>query len=175
MEANNSARKSSLTTTGNTKLFNSLFLWMSAKKLLITTRNRNRLSPKPHVRDWNRYRSSSRPQESLPVSRVIQYKILVHRPIGIVTPVAEQVLAEKALFSCRGFQEACRNNLVGIHILQRKRHTCTCYDIEFLFHSSITLMFADRLSLLSRLRLRPPTDWPTPYAHRDLDVLQNYD
>ena len=109
-----------------------------------------------------------------PINRVIQYKILVHCSVSIVTPVTEQVLAEKALFSCRGFQEACRNNLVGIHILQRKRHTCTCYDIEFLFHSSITLMFADRLSLLSRLRLRPPTDWPKPYAHRDLDVLQNY-
>ena len=32
-------RKGSLTTTGRTKLFSSLFLWISAKKLDTTTRN----------------------------------------------------------------------------------------------------------------------------------------
>src|SRR5574344_2357575 len=37
MLANNSARKLSDTTTGSTKLLSSLFLWMSAKKLEMTT------------------------------------------------------------------------------------------------------------------------------------------
>ena len=37
-ESKSSFRNGSLTTTGSTKLFSSLFLWISAKKLLTTTR-----------------------------------------------------------------------------------------------------------------------------------------
>lgn len=70
-------QKPSLTTTGKTKLFSSLFLWISAKKLETTTRKPypaiahaacSRLDPEPKF-----FRSQGFP----PINGVIQYEIFI--------------------------------------------------------------------------------------------------
>ena len=62
----------------------------------------------------------------------------------MIAPVTEQVLAEETLLTRRGFQETCRDDLVGIDILQRKGHTRARDDIKFLFHKLLfTLKFVD--------------------------------
>ena len=74
--------------------------------------------------------------QNLPaVGGVIQYEVFVRCAVGVVTPIAEQIVAE-SLFVSR-FQEAGGDDLVGIDILQREGHTCAGDDIEFLFHLSL--------------------------------------
>ena len=68
------------------------------------------------------------------IQGIVQHKVLVQGSVGIVAPVAEQIVAKVFLFAGRCLQETGRNDLVGIHIFQRKGHTGACYDIEFLFH-----------------------------------------
>ena len=58
----------------------------------------------------------------LAVVGLVEDEVLLRLALLVVAPVAEQVVAEEALVPRRGFQEAGRNDLVGIDILQRKRN-----------------------------------------------------
>ena len=66
------------------------------------------------------------------IGGIVQHKIRIGRAVGTVTPVAEKVLPET--FAGCGLEKTGRNNLVGIDILQRERHTGACQYVEFLFH-----------------------------------------
>jgi len=66
------------------------------------------------------------------VGRIVQDKRLYFVSLLVVAPVAEQVFAESFFVGC--FQETGWDDLVRIHIFERKRNTGRCYDIEFLFH-----------------------------------------
>ena len=57
--------------------------------------------------------------------------------VAVVTPVAEQVLAEKPLVAGRRLQEAGGYDLVRVHILEGKGHAGRFDDIEFLFHNKV--------------------------------------
>ena len=74
-------------------------------------------------------------QDFTAISRVVQHKFFVQRTIRMVSPVTEQVITKKLLFTGGRFQETCRNNLVSIHVFQRQGYTSTCYDVKFLFHT----------------------------------------
>ena len=50
----------------------------------------------------------------------------------VIAPVTEEVLSEALLG--RRLQEASRDDLISVHILQGEGYTGTCYDVEFLFH-----------------------------------------
>ena len=50
----------------------------------------------------------------------------------VVAPVADQVVAE-SVAGC-GFEEARRDNLVGVDVFKRQRHAGAFYDVDFLFH-----------------------------------------
>ena len=62
----------------------------------------------------------------------VQYETFDRIPLFVVAPVAEQVVAKSAFVGC--LQKTGRNNLVGVHILQRKWHAGAGNYIEFLFH-----------------------------------------
>ena len=76
-------------------------------------------------------------EDATTVCRVVQHEALINGTIGIVTPVTEEIIAKETLLAGRRLQETGRDNLVGVHILQRKGHTSGCYNVEFLFHNSV--------------------------------------
>ena len=71
------------------------------------------------------------------VGGVIQHKIRVQGSVRTVTPVAEKVVAKELLIADGCFQEAGRDDLVGIYVLQRQGDTSGCQYVEFLFHNPI--------------------------------------
>lgn len=127
-------QKPSLTTTGKTKLFSSLFLWISAKKLETTTRKPypaiahaacSRLDPEPKF-----FRSQGFPPHKWGYS--IRNLYLKNRQ----DYNANHGINYHQRISLRVWLplKTGRDDLVCIHIFQRKRDTSTCYYIEFLFH-----------------------------------------
>ena len=66
--------------------------------------------------------------------RPVQHEIRLRSPVILISPVAEQGIPEEFFILGRGLEETGRNNLVGIHILKRKRHAGALYYVEFLFH-----------------------------------------
>ena len=68
---------------------------------------------------------------------VVEDEILNHTAVLPVSPVAKQVVAKEFFLLGGCLEEACGDNLVGVHILQRKGHTRRCYDVKFLFHNSV--------------------------------------
>ena len=76
-------------------------------------------------------------QDATPVSRVVQDKGGIRLAVRLETPVLEQVGAEEFLLPGGFFQVARRNDLVGIYVFQRQRHTGALDDVEFLFHSRV--------------------------------------
>lgn len=115
IESKSSARKGSLTTTGRTKLFSSLFLWISAKNWTQLHETHNRQSPKQHVRDWNPSRSFSPPPVSVRRrSDHSRQTILFYFP-ACRTASRGTNFHQTLFVGC--FQETSRNDLVRIHIL----------------------------------------------------------
>lgn len=72
------------------------------------------------------------------VGRIVQGKRFDFVTLLVVPPVAEQVFTEPLLVG--SLQEAGRNDLVRIHILKGKRDAGRCYDVEFLFHFSLSIL-----------------------------------
>src|SRR5574344_2454336 len=68
-------------------------------------------------------------QYAATIGRVVQYETFDRIPLFVVAPVAEQVVAKSAFVGC--LQKTGRNNLVGVHILQRKWHAGAGNYIEF--------------------------------------------
>ena len=64
------------------------------------------------------------------VARVVQHKIGFWRIVGVVAPVAEEVVAEPFALGC--FQKAGGNNLVGVDVLDGHRNGGTAKDGEFI-------------------------------------------
>ena len=77
----------------------------------------------------------ARHEDAAAVRGIVQHKVRVQRAIGMVTPVAEEVVAKELLVPRRGFQEAGGDDLVGVYVLQRQGDAGGGYDVEFLFHS----------------------------------------
>ena len=73
-------------------------------------------------------------EDAASVAGVVEYEILLGRPVGIVTPVAEEVVPEELLVPGHRLEKAGGNNLVRVHILQGKRDAGAFYDVKFLFH-----------------------------------------
>ena len=73
-------------------------------------------------------------EDAAPIGRIIEHEVFIHRAVGLIPPVAEQIITEEFLFSRRCFQEACGYDLVCVHILQRQWHTGTRYYVKLLFH-----------------------------------------
>ena len=73
-------------------------------------------------------------QNAAVILGIVEHKVRIQRAVGTIAPVAEQVVAEEFLFPGRCLQKAGGDDLVCVHILQRKRHTGTGYDVKFLFH-----------------------------------------
>ena len=71
-------------------------------------------------------------QDLSPIGGVVQDERGDLVALLVVTPVTEEVLTESLLGRC--LQEASRDDLISVHILQGKGYTGTCYDVEFLFH-----------------------------------------
>ena len=76
-------------------------------------------------------------EDATAVGGVVEDEILVHSAVGIVAPVAKQVVAKELLLAGGCLEEASRDNLVGIDVLQRKGNAGGCYNVEFLFHNSV--------------------------------------
>ena len=68
---------------------------------------------------------------------VVENKILNHATVFPIAPVTKQVVAKELLLFGGCLEEACRDNLVGVHILQWQGHARRCYDVKFLFHNSV--------------------------------------
>ena len=66
------------------------------------------------------------------IARVVHHKVFLGRAVGVVPPVAEEVVAHALLVG--GFKKACGDNLVGIYVLQRQRNAAGGDDVKFLFH-----------------------------------------
>ena len=131
MLSNSSARKSSLTTTGNTKLFSSLFLCMSAKKLLITT-----LKPYPAMAHAACSRLEPQPK-FLPATRMtppyfgsLSTKSFFKEPSLLYLQSLNRFSPKPV--GC--FQKTCRNDLVCIDVFQRQWNAGARYNIKLLFH-----------------------------------------
>ena len=80
--------------------------------------------------------SPARDEDLAAVLRIVQDEVRIRRAVRLVTPVAEQVVAEEALVPRGRLQEAGGNDLVRVHVLERERDAGAFYDVEFLFHSS---------------------------------------
>ena len=94
-------------------------------------------------------------EDTAAIRGIVEYEIGIGGSIGLIAPVAEQVIAKEFLLASGRLEEACRDNLVSIHILQWQRNTSASNYIEFLFHLYFVLMFflsieilGDRLLLL---------------------------
>ena len=75
-------------------------------------------------------------EDFAPVAGVVQDEVRIRRSVRAVPPVTEQVVPEKRLVPRGRLQEAGGNDLVRVHVLERKRDAGALYDVEFLFHSS---------------------------------------
>ena len=81
--------------------------------------------PTPHAHGLNRFRSFACHKNASAIQGIVQYKVLVQGSVGIVAPVAEQIVAKVFLFAGRCLQETGRNDLVGIHIFPKEgAHRC---------------------------------------------------
>ena len=76
-------------------------------------------------------------EDTAGISGIVQHEVRIGSAIGIIPPIAEQVITEETFLTRRCFQETGGDNLVCVHILQRERHTSTGYDVEFLFHNNV--------------------------------------
>ena len=76
-------------------------------------------------------------EDATAVGGVVEHEVLVGRAVSIVAPVAEQVVAKELLLAGGSLEETGRDDLVGIDVLQRKGNAGGCYNVEFLFHSSV--------------------------------------
>lgn len=72
------------------------------------------------------------------VAGIVEDEVLLQAAVFVITPVAEEVIAEAFLVS--SLEEAGGDDLVCIYILQGKRNAAGCDDIEFLFHCDNILM-----------------------------------
>ena len=55
------------------------------------------------------------------ISRIVEHEVGTGCSIGIVSPVAKQIVAHAYLIG--SLEETGRDDLIGVNILQRKRHT----------------------------------------------------
>ena len=56
------------------------------------------------------------------IERIVEGKLWIDSAVGTKTPVPEQVLSEKPFVPGRCFEEAGRDDLVGVDVLDRERH-----------------------------------------------------
>ena len=77
----------------------------------------------------------------------VENKVFPGLAVLVISPVAEEVLSEETFLPGSGFEEARRDNLVCVNILQRERNTSAFYDVEFLFHLSYAIKFLGSVTL----------------------------
>ena len=75
-------------------------------------------------------------KDAAAIGRVVQYEVLVQCAVGVLAPVAEEVVTKELLLAGSRLKETGGDNLVSIHVLQRKGNAGGGYDVEFLFHYS---------------------------------------
>ena len=76
----------------------------------------------------------ARHEDGARISGVVEHKVFL-RAVGVIAPVAEKIVAKARLVG--GFEETRRDDLIGVDVLQRERHTGAIYDVEFLFHNTL--------------------------------------
>ena len=74
-------------------------------------------------------------EDTTAIGGIVEHKVLIQRAVGLVAPIAKQVVAKETFLPGGSLQESGGDNLVCVHILQWKGHTCTGYNVEFLFHN----------------------------------------
>ena len=55
------------------------------------------------------------------IRRIVEHEVCTGCSIGIVSPVAKQIVAHACLIG--SLEETGRDDLIGVNILERKRHT----------------------------------------------------
>ena len=74
-------------------------------------------------------------EDASAVGGIIEHEVRIRGAVGLIAPVAEEVVAKEFLLTGSCLEEACGDDLVGIHILQWKWHASGCYNVEFLLHT----------------------------------------
>ena len=74
----------------------------------------------------------ARHQDFTAIRRVVEHKITLCA-VGVIAPVAEKIFPKTLLIRC--LQKAGGDDLVGVHIFQRKWHTGAMDNVKLLFHS----------------------------------------
>src|SRR4029077_12271426 len=89
----------------------------------------------------------------------VQYELGVRIAFGVVAPVVKELFVEALLG--RGLQETRRNDLIGIHIVQRERDHAAFETGEWRHSSVLTSVTTPVMALAAAVRglarkVRPP-------------------
>ena len=62
-------------------------------------------------------------EDTSAVGRVVEHEVLVQCAVGIISPVAKQVVAKEFFLAGSSFEKTGRYNLVGVYVLQLEGYT----------------------------------------------------